>query len=483
MRASSARLLRGSLLALLLAACGSDAGDDDPQELTTWYQDVAPIVASHCMGCHKDGGIAPFALTTYGEAAPIASLMLYEVEQGNMPPWDAVDGDGCTPRFGWKNDPRLSAEEIETLRAWVDDQMPAGEQADIPDPPDTELAGITHSATPVSGYATSGDHDEFICYVLDPGVTQLGYMTGMQLTPGNPAVVHHAVTSVMPPGAELDALVAEHGWGQPFPCAGGMATPAGSYLLNVWTPGQAPMETPRELAIPVVAGSALVTQFHYHPASAVNAPDASTIDLRLSSTTPDMLYTIGAWGNAFAAPELLAGPNDPGGTPTFYIPADEPEHRESMRFSVVTGDSRRFPLFAAYPHMHYIGIGLEVSIERATPAIGEPDQECLINVDRWDFDWQRTYQYDAAIDQVPTVGNGDVVDVRCTYDNTMENPFVERALDERGLTEPIDVYLGEESLDEMCLGIFMIAFPAGAGYGPEEPPVRLVPIASTSAPE
>jgi mono/diheme cytochrome c family protein len=57
---------RLSALALALAACGSDAGgDDDPQELTTWYQHVAPIVASHCMGCHQDGGSAPFSLTSY----------------------------------------------------------------------------------------------------------------------------------------------------------------------------------------------------------------------------------------------------------------------------------------------------------------------------------------------------------------------------------------------------------------------------------
>jgi hypothetical protein len=455
-------------LTLLLVACGAGGGDDDdtPSERTTWYQDVAPIVAEHCMGCHRDGGIAPFSLTEYQDAADVATMMLFEVEQGNMPPWDAVDGDDCTPRFAWKNDPRLSAEEIEVLRAWVDDGRLAGEIADVPDPPDTTLEGVTHSVTPSTGYATSGDSDEFICYLLDPGVESLGYMTGMQLTPGNPAVVHHAVTAVMPPGAELDALVAQYGYGEPFDCAAGQSNPAGSYLLNVWTPGQEPMTTPPELGIPIAAGSALITQFHYHPVDPVNAPDASTIELRLSSTPPDMLYTIIAWGNAFQSPELLPGPNDPGGTPTFYIPADEPEHSESMRFQVITEATDRFPLFAAYPHMHYIGVGLEVRIERATPAIGEPAEECLINVDRWDFDWQRTYQYDGDLSQVPTVGDDDVVEIRCTYDNTMENPFVQRALDERGLTSPIDVYLGEESLDEMCLGMFMIAFPAPAGAAP-----------------
>ena len=31
------------------------------------------------------------------------------------------------------------------------------------------------------------------------------------------------------------------------------------------------------------------------------------------------------------------------------------------------------------------------------------------------------------------------------------NPFVQRALAEQGLSAPIDVFLGEQSLDEMCL--------------------------------
>jgi hypothetical protein len=472
-----------SLALAALPACGSDdpaePPDAGPAPRATWYQDVAPIVAQRCMGCHRDGGIAPFSLTDYASAKNVGPVALAAVESGMMPPWDAVDADDCAPRFGWKHDPRLSPAELDTFRAWVEDGMAEGTVADIPDPPDTSLTGITHSVTPAEPYATSGDADEFICYVLDPGVTQLGWMTGLQLTPGNPKVVHHAVTSVMPPGAELDALKQEHPVGQPFECNGGGMFP-GSYLLNVWTPGQEPMQTGSDVAIPVQPGAALVVQFHYHPGGIANEPDDTRIDLRLSSTIPRMTYMIGAWGNAFAAPELLAGPNDPPEGPAFYVPREVPDHREHMRFQVVTDSTDRFPLLFAYPHMHYIGVELSVKIERATPRAGEPTSECLVNVDRWDFDWQRTYQYDAAIEDLPTVGNGDIVDVDCTYDNTMDNPFVQRALEELGLPRPIDVFLGEESLDEMCLGIFGIAFEVGAAAKdtvPSPPNLRLVPVA------
>jgi hypothetical protein len=46
----------------------------------------------------------------------------------------------------------------------------------------------------------------------------------------------------------------------------------------------------------------------------------------------------------------------------------------------------------------------------------------------FDFEWQRTYRYDAA-------------------------------LAEQGLDAPVDVFLGEQTLDEMCLGVVGFATP------------------------
>ncbi len=456
-----------TIVVAALAGCGSDdpAAPDAGAARKTWYQDVGPMLAEHCMGCHHDGGIAPFSLTDYEDGVEYASIALFAVEHGIMPPWDAVDAEDCTPRFDWRKDPRLSDEQIETLRIWIEDGMAAGEVAELPDPPDPGLAGVTHTVTPTTGHVTAGTADEFICYLLDPGLTAARYLNGVQVRPGNPKVVHHTVTWAVPPGAAQTAIRDASGVGVPFRCDGGASAVDGAYLIHVWTPGNEAMETPDELGIPLAAGTALLTQFHYHPGGISNDADVSSIDLRLTANRPDKLYTIGAWGNAFAAPELLPGPGDAAGTPRFFIPADEPAHAESMRFEVVADTTARFPLLGAYPHMHYIGVGLQVKITRANPLPGEPTEECLVNVDRWDFDWQRTYQYDAPIDELPTVGNGDVVEINCTYDNTMDNPFVERALLEAGLTAPIDVALGEESLDEMCLAIFPIIFDAPAGAG------------------
>lgn len=86
------------------------------------------------------------------------------------------------------------------------------------------------------------------------------------------------------------------------------------------------------------------------------------------------------------------------------------------------------------------------------PAIPEqPDSECLIQTPQWNFEWQRQYVYDVPIEQLPFVSAGDRLTMRCTYNNTTSNPFVQASLKSQGLTAPHDIVLGDETLDEMCL--------------------------------
>ena len=55
---------------------------------------------------------------------------------------------------------------------------------------------------------------------------------------------------------------------------------------------------------------------------------------------------------------------------------------------------------------------------------------------------------------------GDTIQVRCTYDNSLDNELVSSALQQRGLTAPVDVKLGESTLDEMCLGVLPLLYKA-----------------------
>ncbi len=455
-----------------LAACGTDStsdddDDDDVPTQVTWYRDVAPILSEHCMSCHQEGGIAPFTLTEYASAVEMSGLALDAITRGVMPPFDAREEADCTPRFGWVDDPRLSNTERETLEKWVEQGHPLGEEIAIPDIPVTNLTTATMRLTPTEGFATSGDRDQFICFVLDPGNTQLQWLTGLQVLPDIAEVVHHAVITEIAPGAAQDELVARAGGiGKPFECG---TTSTSDFVVHIWTPGNQPMSTSDEIAVPVVAGAKLVMQIHYHPAGVAHAPDKTAVDLRFSSTWPTRMYFVTAFGNSADAPTLLPGPGD-GGQPQFLIPRNVQEHPEHMRVTIPSlGDLTDVRLFSANPHMHLVGTHISSTIERPAARGNDPQTECLAN-GGWNFDWQRTYQYDAPLDDLPSIAEGDVIDIKCTWDNTIENPFVQRMLADAGLPPfPIDITLGEETTNEMCLEIFGLSIPAPAPPSKTQP--------------
>ncbi len=155
---------------------------------------------------------------------------------------------------------------------------------------------------------------------------------------------------------------------------------------------------------------------------------------------------------------LQPGPNDKNGS-EFLIPAGAKGHTETIKRKIpdeFMGESLvdGFKLYRVMPHMHYVGTDIKISVERPSPQGGDPAGECVLEAPQWDFNWQQTYAIDASVDALPTLKAGDTMNVRCTYDNTLDNPFVKKALREENLTAPKDIHLGEGSLDEMCVGLF-----------------------------
>jgi hypothetical protein len=146
--------------------------------------------------------------------------------------------------------------------------------------------------------------------------------------------------------------------------------------------------------------------------------------------------------------------------PEFRIPANDGDHNEHMRITVPPlGDVQQVQLYSVNPHMHMVGTHITAKVERPAPRGTDPQNECLAN-GKWNFDWQRTYVYDTSLEQLPTLKPGDVIDLTCKWNNTMENPFVQRLLKDEGLVAPVDITLGEGSTDEMCLEIFGFAIDA-----------------------
>jgi mono/diheme cytochrome c family protein len=425
----------------------SGAAQDGP----TWHADVAPIVAGHCGSCHTEGGVAPFTFDDYASAKPMAEAMLASIESGSMPPWYAVETDECGPMLPFKGDLRLSDEDKQTLAAWVAAGAPEGDAsspAALPEPlfiedPDAEL----FFAEP---HRVEGDEDEFICFVLDPGIDTMKWVTEIQLAPGNEKVDHHALVTQDVNGGSAE-------WEEKFDCFN--IPSVDGFLMATWTPGAVPLKTPEGSTMPLYPDARIIVQMHYHPSLDGAEFDQSSVQIKWQDEEPEWAAAQALVGNDpdqnSDGTGLQPGPNDPEEGPAFVIPAGAQGHTETIFYTQTF--PMELPLFSVGTHMHYVGTDMKVDfIDNDGDSGG--GESCMIQTP-WDFDWQRVYSFDAPVSELPVIGPGDSLRMRCTYDNSMDNPAVARALAEAGLAEPVDVWLGEETLDEMCLGLFGILIP------------------------
>ncbi len=425
------------------------SGEIVPEDAPTWHADVAPIVSERCSGCHTDGGIAPYPFTDYQSTAPLAGAIAASVESRSMPPWGAQVTDECTPPHGFKDDISLDDDEIALIRAWADADAPEGDPAlaaELPSPPDTDLDPVDAVLQIPSEVTIDGTSDQFLCFSLDPGVDADRYFNGMQIVPGNDKVVHHVLVYLDESG-ESEELAGEDGV---FECSGGSI---GGTLLGAWAPGSVPMRTPPDVGMRVSLGSRLVINVHYHPTGLGPETDSETqVQLDWMDEQPTWRGQMTLVGNSNDADELLPNEGDRTATPEFRIPAGAQGHIEEMVFEIP--DAPQLRVWSVGSHMHYVGTDMMIRIQ------GETYDDCLLHTPQYSFEWQRLYGYDAELDQMPLAIGGDKVYLRCEYDNSMNNPYVVEALQEQGLDAPVDVVLGEETLDEMCLGVFGIAVPS-----------------------
>ena len=108
---------------------GIDAED------VTFARDIAPILQRSCENCHRAGGGAPMALTTYQEVRRWSQRIKLRTairdRMGAMPPF-FVEKEIGIDKF--KNDQSLNDEELALIQAWVDNGAPEGNPADLPEP-------------------------------------------------------------------------------------------------------------------------------------------------------------------------------------------------------------------------------------------------------------------------------------------------------------------------------------------------------------
>lgn len=431
----------------LLLALGCGGGDPSEAVVPTWFADVAPIVEARCSGCHQDGGIAPFPLTTRAETVEVGEIVASVVEHRLMPPWKAAAGHRT-----YSNDPSLTDAQIATIRAWVDGDMPEGDPADAAEP----LASVnvvlprvdTTLAMPVAYLPSEAGADDYRCFLLEWGTPGAGnpdpgfsYVTGFDVHPGNDSVVHHVAAFLIRPDTVVGPEVLDtfRGWdgadAEPgYSCFGGPSLTGESLDVPVqqvaqWVPGSGATVFPEGVGIPVPDGSLLVLQLHYNTTSSDGLTDQSAIDLMLE---PEV-ERLGAFAPWLDPAWTFGGMPIPANSTISHTAEGDP----LPFFGLLMGDldlSAGFDIHAAMLHMHQTGQSASVQVDRA-----DGSHETLVEVPDWDFDWQLTYAFDETVSFAP----GDGLTLTCTWEN------------------PTDTLMGwgEDSDEEMCVANLFVSIP------------------------
>ncbi|HEV3120581.1 MAG TPA: redoxin domain-containing protein, partial [Isosphaeraceae bacterium] len=168
----------------------------------TYSKQIARIFQDRCISCHRTGEIAPFALTSYKQAAGWAETIAEVVAERRMPPWHASSEYGT-----FVNNARLSDQERQLIADWVAAGAPEGDRALLPEPakfvegwripkPDLVIDMPKEQEIPADGTVP------YRYVIVDPKLDLDVWVRASQLRPGNPSVVHHIVVFVLPPGSK-----------------------------------------------------------------------------------------------------------------------------------------------------------------------------------------------------------------------------------------------------------------------------------------
>ncbi|HWE37609.1 MAG TPA: ascorbate-dependent monooxygenase [Isosphaeraceae bacterium] len=425
------RLLRFAPLAAIACLGPGPVRAEGP----SYHGEVEPIVRRHCQECHRPGQVAPFSLLTYEQVRKRADDIATVTEARTMPPWHASTTEG-----GPFRDVRVLSEgEIKTLADWVEAGCPEGDRSKAPPPrtfaSDWALGEPDLVLTMPEPYELAAEgKDELRVFVVPTGLAEGRWVAAVDFRPGNRKVVHHVLAAFDATGAarKRDAADPKPGYAS----LAGFGLPPTAMLAGIaraqvgglggWAPGKAPHPLPEGVGRYIPSGADILIQAHYHRSGKVER-DATSIGLYFAKTPIDKVVHPGA----VVPPRrsILARPD-------LHIPAGDPAYE--VRGSLTVRDDSH--LFAIVPHMHWLGKDFRLD---AIPPDGT--SRTLIRVDRWDFNWQDTYEFREPV----ALPRGTRIELIAHFDNSAANPA-------NPSKPPVAVGWGEQTTDEMCIGFLQM---------------------------
>jgi hypothetical protein len=312
--------------------------------------------------------------------------------------------------------------------------------------------------------------DDYRCFLLDPKIERRSVVTGINVLPGNPDVVHHVILFRVPPSKVHLAQAKDNGQlGPGWTCFGGTGVESQGAGLNdapwlgAWAPGGGERVLAADLGMPIERGSRIVMQVHYNLLAGAS-PDRSAAKLRVADDDGQRkpLQTV-------LLPAPVEVPCRPGRTANplcdrtaamadvvqrfgplagrigdglhLLCPGNEPGPVQSCTRPVTEAATIR----AVAGHMHLLGTSITVTVNK-----GRAGQRVVLDIPVWDFDDQGSRPVSPAVKVSP----GDTLSVTCRHDQSVRDhlPAFEGTRDRY-------IVWGEGTTDEMCLGIVLVTRP------------------------
>lgn len=378
----------------------------------TFSKDVAPILYKNCAECHRPGEIAPMSLLSYQEVRPWAKSIRERVVDKSMPPW------GADPKYGhWANNPSLSQKDIDTIVEWVSAGAPKGDDKDLPPlpkftqgwtigTPDVVLEMAEEYTVPADGTVP------YLYFNLPTGFTEDKWIQAMEIRPGNRKVVHHVIAYAQAPGVRDTAAGTESEVRAGRTHLGGITPNKTGIIFN---PGTARL---------IRKGSSIVFQMHYTTNGIVSKDRTKIGFVFAKEAAKKELKTGNATNARFAIPP---------GDGNYEVKATRTFDEDVLITSFM-------------PHMHTRGKDF---LYTATYPDGKT--EILLNVPKYDFNWQQTY-----IPAKPILlPKGTRLDCVAHYDNSLKNKFN---------PDPSQtVRWGDQTWEEMMIGWYTFTKAGDSG--------------------
>ncbi len=418
----------------------------------TYTRDVAAILYHNCVSCHRRGEVAPMSLMSYDEVRPWARSIKDKILSREMPPWFA------DPAYGpFRNDRRLSEENIVTVSAWVDAGAPKGDDADLPSLPEF-AEGWSHPDGTEPDYViempvevqipAEGQLDILNLYQEVPFAEDT-FAEALEVRPGNRAVLHHGgpyITYFPRDTHAVDGRALDSD-GEPAR-RGERQLVAGTSKLLSYVPGRGFEQYRPGTAKRIPADAYLNWNQHYQPTGQPET-DRSTLGIWVSNVevTHEILtlvvgqpfptespatarWRILAEGTTVSSDvaQVIAGFGSGHGLDVPTIPP----HADDYTVVSLTPVLESATLFAFSPHMHLRGKSMEWRV-----VYPDGSQETLFSVPTYDFNWQQHYELETPI-RIPA---GSVMYAVGVFDNSSRNRYNPAPHNE--------VYWAEQSWDEM----------------------------------